>query len=106
MRCPYCGKIEDKVVDSRSNQEADTIRRRRECLLCGRRFTTYEHIEKIPLMVIKKNGQRQPFDRNKIMAGLLKACEKRPISVQRIESILDTAEKALLRKHNKEVQSW
>ena len=106
MKCPYCGHPEDKVVDSRSSRENDSIRRRRECLRCQRRFTTYEHIEEIPLMVIKKNGQRQPFDRNKIMTGLLKACEKRPISAQRIESILDTVEKTLLRKHNKEVPSW
>ncbi len=106
MKCPYCGHPEDKVVDSRSSRENDSIRRRRECLRCQRRFTTYEHIEEIPLMVIKKNGQRQPFDRNKIMAGLLKACEKRPISAERIESILDTVERALLKRHNKEVPSW
>ncbi len=106
MKCPYCGHPEDKVVDSRSSRENDSIRRRRECLRCQRRFTTYEHIEEIPLMVIKKNGQRQPFDRNKIMTGLLKACEKRPISAQRIESILDTVERALLKRHNKEVPSW
>ncbi|UCH12867.1 MAG: transcriptional repressor NrdR [Candidatus Omnitrophota bacterium] len=106
MKCPYCSHPEDKVVDSRSSRENDSIRRRRECLRCQRRFTTYEHIEEIPLMVIKKNGQRQPFDRNKITAGLLKACEKRPISAQRIESILDTVEKSLLRRHNKEVTSW
>ena len=106
MKCPYCGHPEDKVVDSRSSRENDSIRRRRECLRCQRRFTTYEHIEEIPLMVIKKNGQRQTFDRNKIMTGLLKACEKRPISAQRIESILDTVEKTLLRRHNKEVPSW
>jgi len=106
MKCPYCGYPEDKVVDSRSSRENDSIRRRRECLRCQRRFTTYEHIEEIPLMVIKKNGQRQPFDRNKIMAGLLKACEKRPISAERVESILDTVERALLKRHNKEVPSW
>lgn len=106
MKCPYCGHPEDKVVDSRSSRENDSIRRRRECLRCQRRFTTYEHIEEIPLMVIKKNGQRQPFDRNKIMTGLLKACEKRPISAERVESILDTVERALLKRHNKEVPSW
>lgn len=105
MKCPYCGHPEDKVVDSRSSSENDFIRRRRECLKCQRRFTTYEHIEKIPLMVVKKNGQRQPYDRNKIMAGLLKACEKRPVSAQRIESLLDTIERTLLRRHDKEVKS-
>lgn len=105
MKCPYCGHLEDKVVDSRSSAENDSIRRRRECLKCQRRFTTYEHIEEIPLMVVKKNGQRQPFDRNKIMAGLLKACEKRPISAQKIESLLDSIERALLKKHDKEVSS-
>lgn len=105
MKCPYCGYLEDKVVDSRSSRENDSTRRRRECLKCQRRFTTYEHIEDIPLMVIKKNGQRQPFDRNKIMSGLLKACEKRPISAQKIESVLDAAERTLLRRHNKEVPS-
>ena len=105
MRCPYCGNPEDKVVDSRASREQDSIRRRRECLKCQRRFTTYEHIENIPLMVVKKNGERQPFDRNKIMAGLLKACEKRPISAKQIESILDSTEKTLLKNHDKEVKS-
>lgn len=105
MKCPYCGHLEDKVVDSRVSTENDSIRRRRECLKCQRRFTTYEHIEEIPLMVVKKNGQRQPFDRNKIMAGLLKACEKRPVSVQKIETLLDNVERTLLKKHDKEVSS-
>ncbi|MBN1405814.1 MAG: transcriptional repressor NrdR [Candidatus Omnitrophica bacterium] len=105
MKCPYCGHAEDKVVDSRSSAENDSTRRRRECLKCQRRFTTYEHIEEIPLMVVKKNGQRQPFDRNKIMSGLLKACEKRPVSVQKIETLLDGIERALLKKHDKEVSS-
>ncbi len=105
MKCPYCGHPEDKVVDSRSSSENDSTRRRRECLKCQRRFTTYEHIEEIPLMVVKKNGQRQAFDRNKIMAGLLKACEKRPISAKKIESLLDAIERTLLRRHDKEVKS-
>jgi len=105
VKCPYCGYPEDKVVDSRSSSENDSTRRRRECLKCQRRFTTYEHIEDIPLMVVKKNGQRQPFDRNKIMAGLLKACEKRPISAQKIETLLDSVERALLQRHAKEVKS-
>ncbi len=105
MRCPYCGNSDDKVVDSRSSREKDSIRRRRECLKCQRRFTTYEHIEEIPLMVVKKNGERQPFDRNKIMSGLLKACEKRPISAKHIETILDSIERSLLKSHDKEVKS-
>jgi len=105
MKCPYCGYNEDKVVDSRSSSENDSTRRRRECLKCQRRFTTYEHIEEIPLMVIKKNGQRQPFDRNKLMTGILKACEKRPVSVAKIENLVDNMERTLQRKHDKEVKS-
>jgi transcriptional repressor NrdR len=105
MKCPYCGHTEDKVVDSRSSSENDSIRRRRECLKCQRRFTTYEHIEDIPLMVVKKDGERQPYDRSKLTAGILKACEKRPISVNKIEHLVDNIEKALLRKHSKEVKS-
>ena len=105
MKCPYCGYGEDKVVDSRESSENDSIRRRRECLKCQRRFTTYEHIEEIPLMVVKKDGRRQPFDRNKLMAGILKACEKRPVSVSKIENLLDNIERYLQRKHGKEVKS-
>ena len=105
MKCPYCGHKEDKVIDSRASSENDSVRRRRECLKCQRRFTTYEHIEEIPLMVIKKNGQRQPFDRNKLIAGILKSCEKRPISVSKIEHLVDSIERALQRKHDKEVKS-
>ena len=82
MKCPYCTKTEDKVIDSRSNQESDTIRRRRECLSCGRRFTTYEHIENIPMMVVKKDGRREPFDRMKVLGGMIKACGKRPVSAR------------------------
>ncbi|MFH1867938.1 MAG: transcriptional regulator NrdR [Candidatus Omnitrophota bacterium] len=105
MKCPFCGYDEDKVVDSRASPENDSTRRRRECLKCQRRFTTYEHIEDIPLMVIKKNGQRQPFDRNKLMAGILKACEKRPVSAGKIENLIDNIERALQRKNDKEVKS-
>lgn len=105
MKCPYCGYKEDKVVDSRSSTENDSIRRRRECLKCQRRFTTYEHIEEIPLMVIKKDGQREPFDRNKIMSGVLRACEKRPVSVNKLENLVDNVERTLQRKHEKEVKS-
>lgn len=105
MKCPYCGYNEDKVVDSRASSENGAIRRRRECLKCQRRFTTYEHIEDMPLMVIKKNGQREPFDRNKLMSGILKACEKRPVSVNKTESLIDNIERALQRKNDKEVKS-
>ncbi len=93
MRCPFCGHLEDKVVDSREAKDGDSIRRRRECLECGRRFTSYERIDEIPYMVVKKDGKREPFDRNKILAGLLRACEKRPISAPQLESIVDLVEK-------------
>jgi|SRR5687768_11446162 len=93
MRCPFCGHLEDKVVDSRESKEGDSIRRRRECLVCSRRFTSYERIDEIPYMVVKKDGRRETFVRNKIMAGLLRACEKRPISASQLESIVDQVEK-------------
>ncbi len=93
MRCPFCGHLEDKVVDSREAKDGDSIRRRRECLECSRRFTSYERIDEIPYMVVKKDGKREPFDRNKILAGLLRACEKRPISAPQLESIADSVEK-------------
>ena len=93
MRCPFCGYLEDKVVDSRESREGDSIRRRRECLRCERRFTSYERIDEIPYMVVKKSGQREPFDRNKVMAGLLRACEKRPIPASKLDSIVNSVEK-------------
>jgi transcriptional repressor NrdR len=93
MKCPFCGFLEDKVVDSREAKDGASIRRRRECLECGRRFTSYERIDEIPYMVIKKDGRREIFDRNKIMAGLLRACEKRPISASQLEAIVDEVEK-------------
>lgn len=93
MKCPFCGYIEDKVVDSRESREGESIRRRRECLKCERRFTSYERIDEIPYMVVKKSGQREPFDRNKIMAGLLRACEKRPIPATKLDSIVNSIEK-------------
>lgn len=93
MKCPFCGFLEDKVVDSREAKDGDSIRRRRECMNCGRRFTSYERIDEIPYMVVKKDGRREIFDRNKIMAGLLRACEKRPISASQLESIVDGVEK-------------
>ncbi len=92
MRCPYCGFAEDKVVDSRSAREGGTIRRRRECLKCKRRFTTYERVDEIPYMVIKEDGRREKFERQKVLAGLLRACEKRPVSMGRLEQIVNDAE--------------
>ncbi len=93
MKCPFCAHLEDKVVDSRESKDGDSIRRRRECIECGKRFTSYERIDEIPYMVVKKDGKREGFDRNKIMAGLLRACEKRPISAPQLESIVDLVEK-------------
>ncbi len=105
MRCSFCGYKEDKVVDSRSIQEDRAIRRRRECLKCGKRFTTYEYIEEPSLMVIKKDGRRQPFDRKKIISGIIKACEKRPVSMDKMEEIVIQVERALQKKPAREVAS-
>jgi len=105
MKCPFCGDLEDKVIDSRISTEGDTIRRRRECLKCQKRFTTYERLEEIPLMVIKKDGRREPFDRKKLLAGILKACEKRPIPMEKIEAMVDETERTLQRNYEKEVSS-
>lgn len=93
MKCPFCGFLEDKVVDSREAKDGNSIRRRRECLECGRRFTSYERIDEIPYMIIKKDGRREVFDRHKIMNGLLRACEKRPISSVQLEDIVNSVEK-------------
>ncbi len=92
MKCPFCANIDDKVIDSREGRVGDTIRRRRECLKCGRRFTTYERIDEIPYMVIKKDGRRERFERQKILQGLLKACEKRPVPTPKLEAIVDEIE--------------
>lgn len=92
MKCPFCGFVNDKVVDSRESKEADSIRRRRECLKCEKRFTTYERIDEIPYMVVKKDGRRERFDRQKVLNGLLRACEKRPVSIARLEQIVNDAE--------------
>ncbi len=92
MKCPFCGHLEDKVVDSRESKEGDAIRRRRQCLGCSRRFTSYERIDEIPYMVVKKDGRRERFDRQKVLAGLLRACERRPVSMVQLETIADKAE--------------
>ena len=93
MRCPFCSHIEDKVVDSRESKDGVSIRRRRECLGCGRRFTSYERIDEIPYMVVKKDGKRESWDRSKVLAGLFRASEKRPISTGQLETIVDEVEK-------------
>jgi transcriptional repressor NrdR len=103
MKCPYCGHLGDKVVDSRESKEGEVIRRRRECLDCGRRFTSYERIDEIPYMVVKKDGSRERFERQKLIAGMLKACEKRPVSVSALEKIADRAEAALQERPDKEI---
>ena len=105
MRCPYCGNKRDGVIDSRVSSNASSVRRRRECLKCKRRFTTYEYVEHIPLMVIKKDSRRERFDREKLMKGILVACEKRPVSMKRIERMVEEIEKVLGKKHDREVSS-
>ena len=105
MKCPFCGHQEDKVVDSRASSDDQSIRRRRECLGCGKRFTTYEHVEEQPLMVIKKDGRREPFDRHKLLAGLVKACEKRPVSMDELERLVDEVERELSQQFEREVPS-
>ncbi|MCD1147184.1 transcriptional regulator NrdR [Peptoniphilus sp. KCTC 25270] len=105
MRCPYCDYLESKVLDSRPTDEGASIRRRRECIRCNQRFTTYERVEDLPLMVKKKSGGSQVFDRNKILNGLIKSCEKRPVSLQQMEEIVDDIEKALRNKMVRETTS-
>jgi len=105
MKCPYCGKGRDKVIDSRLSSDARSIRRRRNCLKCKRRFTTYEYIEEVPLMVIKKDGRREPFDRKKILSGVIKACEKRPISMGKLEDMVEQIERHIQKSFEKEVDA-
>lgn len=105
MRCPYCKKENDKVIDSRTSNEGIAIRRRRECIACGRRYTTYERIEEIPLFVIKKDHRRELYDRSKLLAGIHKACEKRPVPLADQDRIADELEKMLGEKYEKEVPS-
>jgi transcriptional repressor NrdR len=102
MKCPFCGFGNDKVVDSRESKEADSIRRRRECIQCGKRFTTYERIDEIPYMVVKKDGRREKFDRQKVLNGLLRACEKRPVSMSRLEEIVNRAEAFVIESSDRE----
>ena len=105
MKCPFCTYTESKVVDSRPAEDSEKIRRRRECLSCGKRFTTYEVIENTPLIVVKKDHSRQIFDRDKLLLGLLRACEKRPISVKTLESLVDSIEQTYANEMIKEVRS-
>ncbi|MDI6602385.1 MAG: transcriptional regulator NrdR [Thermoanaerobacteraceae bacterium] len=103
MKCPFCGNSDTKVIDSRSTEEGNSIRRRRECEKCGRRFTTYEKLDEIPYMVIKRDGSREPFNRNKILNGLIKACEKRPVSINVLDGIVKDLEKKLYNNNEKEI---
>jgi len=103
MKCPFCGHPEDKVVDSRESREGEAIRRRRECLACEKRFTTYERLDEIPYMVVKKGGRREKFERQKVLNGLLRACEKRPVSMAQLENIVDEAESLVVDSAEREV---
>jgi transcriptional repressor NrdR len=105
VKCPYCANLGDKVVDSRESREGEVIRRRRECLTCGRRFTSYERIDEIPYMVVKKDGRRERFERQKLVGGLLKACEKRPVRVAALEAIADRVEASLQDKPEREISA-
>ena len=105
MKCPFCGHLHDKVVDSRESKEGDAIRRRRQCLECQRRFTSYERIDEIPYMAVKKDGRRERFDRQKVLAGILKACEKRPVSMIQLEMIADKAETMVQDSSEREVST-
>ncbi len=105
MKCPFCSHQQDKVVDSRETKEGDTIRRRRECLACERRFTTYERIDEVPYMVIKKDGRREKFDRQKVLNGLLKACEKRPVSMAKLADMVNSVESRVSDSPDREIST-
>jgi transcriptional repressor NrdR len=105
MRCPFCGHIEDKVVDSRESREGDAIRRRRECLKCGRRFTSYERLEEVPILIVKKDGRREPFDRQKLLRGIMSACQKRPVSLGTLEEAAGDIQAKLMELPDREVPS-
>ena len=105
MKCPFCSHIEDKVIDSRESREGDAIRRRRQCLRCERRFTTYERIDEVPYMVIKKDGRREKFDRQKVLAGLLKACEKRPVSMGKLSELVNQVEAKVVDSPDREIST-
>jgi transcriptional repressor NrdR len=105
MKCPFCNHLHDKVVDSRESKEGDAIRRRRECLACERRFTTYERIDEVPYMVVKKDGRREKFDREKVLRGLLKACEKRPISMSKLSELVNRVESQVSDSPEREIST-
>lgn len=105
MTCPFCGHLGDRVIDSRESKEGDLIRRRRQCLACDRRFTTYERIDEIPYMVVKKDGRREKFDRQKVLSGLLRACEKRPVSMASLAAIVDEVESRLAERPDREIST-
>jgi transcriptional repressor NrdR len=105
LNCPFCGHLNDKVIDSRESKEGDAIRRRRQCLACDRRFTTYERIDEVPYMVVKKDGRREKFDRQKVLAGLLKACEKRPVSMGRLSELVDRVEAKVTDSADREIST-
>jgi transcriptional repressor NrdR len=105
MKCPFCNHLEDKVVDSRETKEGDTIRRRRECLACERRFTTYERIDEVPYMVVKKDGRREKFERQKVLGGLLKACEKRPVSMAKLSELVNRVESRVSDSPDREIST-
>ncbi len=105
MRCPFCGHLEDKVVDSRESREGDTVRRRRECLACGRRFTSYERVEETPILIIKKDGRREPFDRAKLLKGITAACQKRPVTLAQMEEAASDIQARLQERVDKEIPS-
>ena len=106
MKCPYCGEIDNKVIDSRMSKDGNVIRRRRECLVCTRRFTTYEHIEEVPITIIKKDGRREVFNREKVRQGMQRACEKRPVSINIIEEFIENLERDLRETGEKEIPSY
>lgn len=105
MRCPYCGEVESRVIDSRPTEDGERIRRRRECLSCRKRFTTYEVVETVPLMVVKKDGSREAFDRQKLMNAMLRSCGKRPVSYEMLERAVDNIEQTLMSSYDREVSS-
>lgn len=105
MRCPFCSHLEDKVVDSRESREGDAIRRRRECLKCGRRFTSYERLEEVPILIVKKDGRREPFDRQKLLRGIMSACQKRPVSLGVLEEAAGDIQAKLMEQPDREVPS-
>ncbi len=105
MRCPFCGHMEDRVVDSRELGEGNQVRRRRECLSCAKRYTTYERIEEVPALVVKRDGHRAPYERAKVLGGLIRACEKRPVTLRQLEEMADAVEAAINRKDDREIPS-